>query len=765
MRRLNFNVTSTAITPNTADIGNEGEHNVTHLNFKINDEALGDIEYYRLSVGNFRSKKLYAEDSIVRFTLPMAALRPGVVLIQLDGYKTNGEEVTLVFKSGIISASVTASLCPSQDIPTKIKSGVESAINELENLVENGNGVVDEFYDNVQQVRNIAVEVKNISGEIEVSGDRAEEAAVRADNSAAEAVEYAAISHEKCEETKLSASHAQTYANKAQNAASSAEAEKLAAKEFSEAAEGSASQAETSANEAKDYMLDAGEYARHSEEMANNISGIVGGVVGGNVASSYVYKNLTPDWKFGDTFGLGMSHYVEFSPSDIHVGEKVTVRIAVSRDVYLAPDELPIKAQVNIGNPTDYNAEPTVVGTCNDMHFDPLTKTFYGSFTISDVAAQYDTDKPWVLMFLNHLCETGEIGSVTISYAESDGYYELREDISAVKEELPKHINLYSDTSPVWVESSNDEATQYRSGYMTLLKGLSLEEGKDYELSFSVGCQFQYDYDTVPPNVYLVKKTAAGEYVVIFGNYITEVADGLCKGRITFSDGVDEGDLLYLSVQDQSYVEWDLSKGELKVDRSSNSKEIISYLNSEIQHVKENKADKNIHNTVLRASSEDWQQSTVNDYPYVDGKYFVGKAVMRATNRCDIKIKIESEYLDYITEPVNATVYFGDYVKNVTLFYNEATGFFEDFFLYAGKTGIVDVTVAVEYPIYATEDGYAPKTDNNAVFGEAELYSTMPLELVIEDQNKNLVAIGGDIEEALDGIIAIQENLIGGDSE
>ena len=100
-----------------------------------------------------------------------------------------------------------ASLCPSQDIPTKIKSGVESAINELENLVKNGNEVVDEFYDNVQQVRNIAVEVKNISGEIEVSGDRAEEAAVRANNSAAEAVEYAAISHEKCEETKLSASH------------------------------------------------------------------------------------------------------------------------------------------------------------------------------------------------------------------------------------------------------------------------------------------------------------------------------------------------------------------------------------------------------------------------------------------------------------------------------------------------------------------------------------------------------------------------------
>lgn len=619
MRRLNFNVTSTAITPNTADIGNEGEHNVTHLNFKINDEALGDIEYYRLSVGNFRSKKLYAEDSIVRFTLPMAALRPGVVLIQLDGYKTNGEEVTLVFKSGIISASVTASLCPSQDIPTKIKSGVESAINELENLVENGNGVVDEFYDNVQQVRNIAVEVKNISGEIEVSGDRAEEAATRAGNSAAEAVEYAAISHEKCEETKLSASHAQTYANKAQNAASSAEAEKLAAKESSEAAESSASQAETSANEAKDYMLDAGEYARHSEEMANNISGIVGSVVGGNVASSYVYKNLTPDWRYGDAFGLGMSHYVEFSPSDIHVGEKVTVRIAVSRDVYLAPDELPIMAQINIGNPTDYSAESTAVGACNYMHFDSLTRTFYGSFTISDAAAQYDTDKPWVLMFFNHLYETGEIGSVTVSYAESEGYYELRDEVTEHSEKL-----------------------------------LSLEETK---------------------------------------------------------------------------------------------------------------ADKNVRTTALRISSEDWLQSSIPDYPYVDGKYFVGKAVMRATNRYDIKIKIESEYLDYITEPVSATVHFGDYVKYATLFYNEATGFFEDFFLYAGKTGIVDVTVAVEYPRYATEDGYVPETDNNAVFGEAELYSTLPLELIVEDQNKNLVAIGGDIEAALDGIIAIQENLIGGDSE
>ena len=121
---------------------------------------------------------------------------------------------------------------------------------------------------------------------------------------------------------------------------------------------------------------------------------------------------------------------------------------------------------------------------------------------------------------------------------------------------------------------------------MTLLKGLSLEEGKSYELSYSVGCEFIYEYSTEAPNICLVKKTSSGEYIYVGHVSYGEVANGLYSGQITFSEGVDEGDILYLSVAPQSYVNWDFSKGKINIDWSSNTKEIISYLNSEIQYTK-----------------------------------------------------------------------------------------------------------------------------------------------------------------------------------
>lgn len=168
-------------------------------------------------------------------------------------------------------------------------------------------------------------------------------------------------------------------------------------------------------------------------------------------------------------------------------------------------------------------------------------------------------------------------------------------DIAKQKEKINMEINLYSDDAPVWVESSNDEATQYRYGFMTLVENLVLEEGKDYDLSFSIGFQYTYDYGdsfSIPPNFSFVKKTSNDEYVAIGGSvHDTTVTDGVCKGQLTFSEGVGNGDILYLSVQARSDGTFDPEQSGINIDSVGNLEELIHYLNSENQKTKKNIGD------------------------------------------------------------------------------------------------------------------------------------------------------------------------------
>lgn len=148
-----------------------------------------------------------------------------------------------------------------------------------------------------------------------------------------------------------------------------------------------------------------------------------------------------------------------------------------------------------------------------------------------------------------------------------------------VEEEiLPDRVKVYLDDLPVWEESTNDEATQYNQGIMHVMDKLELSKDKEYSLSCNIGvtitnASFQHPY------IILVKKTINGEFLLL-DSKTAIVNNGVASGELKLRGGVEQGELLYLSLTDTSggLVKFDTSSSEVFIEWVSNTKEILDYL-------------------------------------------------------------------------------------------------------------------------------------------------------------------------------------------
>ena len=272
MRSLEFNVTSTTVTPNTAVIGNAGEHNVTELNFKVGSEIIDVVEYFRLSIGDFHSKKLYAQNSIVSYSLPRSVLQSGTVLLQLDGYNTENGEINRIFKSSLITAEVGVSVCAAQDIPEKMERDVDGAIAELTYFVEKGEKIVSETENNILQLEEIKSRVEEKSAEVENDRNEVEEARQYIDAKVAEAQLSAKSAAENMRLSQNSATEAETSAQVSELAKNEAKTHSESSRVSAETAMEMTSVAAASAAEAANSNVAAQNYAADAKESAERIT-------------------------------------------------------------------------------------------------------------------------------------------------------------------------------------------------------------------------------------------------------------------------------------------------------------------------------------------------------------------------------------------------------------------------------------------------------------------------------------------------------------
>ena len=282
MRSLEFNVTTSTVTPTTAAIGNAGEHNVTNLKFKVSDEILNAVEYYRLSVGDYRSEKLFAQNSVVSYSLPRSVLQTGAVLLQLDGYKTHEGEIERVFKSELVTAEVGASVCTAQDIPSEMERDVDHAIAELDALVKES-----------RKAENIKVAVEKIAAQVETNRTKVQEA-----TETVQATAETVLRHKN--RAEIAATDTLKHSNNAEGYATSAKAD--------------AEEAAFYCDKAREQCAEAvrvGGYVQAAAEIDRNIS--------------VVYKKTYPDW---------IDHNVQVEP-DLPGKETVVNVLLIEEETYL----------------------------------------------------------------------------------------------------------------------------------------------------------------------------------------------------------------------------------------------------------------------------------------------------------------------------------------------------------------------------------------------------------------------------------------------
>ena len=294
MRSLDFNVTATDITPSTANIGNAGEHNVTEMRFSVSKDIIDATDYFRLSIGNFRSDKLIAEDSVVSYSLPQSVLEVGTILLQLDGYKLENDEVSKIFKSALVTAEVGASVVSSVDLPTQVKEPFENAVGQLESLIRDGETIEAETRNNYIAAAQAESATKGYRDSVEIWAGETSANTVLAEAAAATAEEKA--------------NAANMAATAAQNHAITTNADSLQAKLMAEKAVDHADKARVSCEEALEHSAVATAAADRAEshsslaalsaqsaaESADRLVTIIDKEL---TVYSTLYKNDAPEWK------------------------------------------------------------------------------------------------------------------------------------------------------------------------------------------------------------------------------------------------------------------------------------------------------------------------------------------------------------------------------------------------------------------------------------------------------------------------------------
>ena len=146
MNNITFTVDNLGRTePKSAVIGHLGEHNASSLVFRLGKE-LENIEYFRVNFGDFSSKKLYAENGEVVCPIVEAMLSEGDGFLQLQGFRSENGEITVVFKSDIISFEVLESVAPSSEVPEGTTQEFENALAELDKLIKRATELKSEIF-------------------------------------------------------------------------------------------------------------------------------------------------------------------------------------------------------------------------------------------------------------------------------------------------------------------------------------------------------------------------------------------------------------------------------------------------------------------------------------------------------------------------------------------------------------------------------------------------------------------------------------------
>lgn len=156
MRNINLTVSANGeVAPKELSCGHAGEHNVTTLNFAVNTSILADVTYFRLLLGDYRTDRLYANNSTVSLTLPQCVMTEGNMFIQLEGYNESTGHINLIFKSDLILAKVLPSIDPLGEISDELHEGVDVATSQLKYYVEHSTELKDHIDSAVSECEEI----------------------------------------------------------------------------------------------------------------------------------------------------------------------------------------------------------------------------------------------------------------------------------------------------------------------------------------------------------------------------------------------------------------------------------------------------------------------------------------------------------------------------------------------------------------------------------------------------------------------------------
>ena len=172
-----------------------------------------------------------------------------------------------------------------------------------------------------------------------------------------------------------------------------------------------------------------------------------------------------------------------------------------------------------------------------------------------------------------------------------------------------------------------------------------------------------------------------------------------------------------------------------------------------------------IYPTIYNNDAPDWTEHDASNVdPYILGKDLYFKADIKQGKTYLVRVFMEIEEGFPGPEIMLTKKNSGDTADRIDDYkfavYNEAAGCYQAEFTAKRSTEKgEELMLFVGYP-----NAGSPGYDFSATFGGARILLKDSLRGVIDSQNEEITQIGGDIETALDGIIAIQNKLMGGGS-
>ncbi len=353
MRIVEVNVSAEAATPKIIEIGFAGEHNATEIHFMLDSAVVAKIDHYRASIGNYQSEKLSAVNGKIVLPLPQAAMSQGTVYIQLEGYAFSGDAPSLIFKSPVVMATVSASVGANRELPSAAKEPFETALHELKNLVgraveltAEGDAILEEvtnkceLSESAARVSNTAAETATNQRELaESAKSSAESAAERAEEYATAAAGNSASAGGAAATASMAARDAQSYADDARSVfneaiatidieVENAKAYKNTAYEHSETARLYAEKTEGYKNEVSEQVAVAEGYKNEAALSADRLATVSDEEL---IIYPTIYNNDAPDWvehdySNVDPYSQGKDLYFK---ADIKQGKTYLVRVYI----------------------------------------------------------------------------------------------------------------------------------------------------------------------------------------------------------------------------------------------------------------------------------------------------------------------------------------------------------------------------------------------------------------------------------------------------